>query len=196
MQAESAFDSGTLESRIRLSSIPRSDNADSSASGKDSMPEQTSTTPRTVRRLVPRQSATVAVYRGEQQVGYGILANVSEAGACIVTDSLMAPGTDLRLKLSFYEQPRLFETIARVVWSREASASDRGFDGLRIHGLRFTVTSTVERSRLVALLQKEDSFVTVFKPTVTEFDRLASSLSNELDALGEKIDKNVGRESV
>ena len=158
------------------------------------MPEQTST-PRTVRRLVPRQSATVAVYRGEQQVGYGILANVSEAGACIVTDSLVAPGTDLRLKLSFYQQPRLFETVARVVWSREALASERGFAGLRLHGLRFTVTSTVERSRLVAILQKEDSFVVVFKPTVTEFDRLANSLSNELDALGEKIDKNVGRES-
>ena len=158
------------------------------------MPEQVST-PRTVRRLLPRQSATVAVYRGDQQVGYGILANVSEAGACIVTDSLMAPGTDLRLKLSFYREARLFETIARVVWSREAAASDKGYDGLRLHGLRFTVTSTVERSRLVALLQKEDSFVTIFKPTVTEFDRLASSLSNELDALGEKIDKNVGRES-
>ncbi len=158
------------------------------------MPEQISA-PRTVRRLVPRQSATVAVYRGDQQVGYGILANVSEAGACVVTDTLMAPGTDLRLKLSFYQQPRLFETIARVVWSREASEAERGFEGLRLHGLRFTVTSTVERSRLVALLQKEDAFVTVFKPTVTEFDRLASSLSNELDALGEKMDKNVGRES-
>jgi len=158
------------------------------------MPEQTST-PRTVRRLMPRQSATVA-YRGEQQVvGYGILANVSEVGACIVTDSLMAPGTDLRLKFSFYREARLFETIARVVWSREASESDRGFAGLLLHGLRFTVTSTVERSRLVAILQKEDSFVTVFKPTVTEFDRLASSLSDELDALGEKIDKNVGGES-
>ncbi len=47
----------------------------------------------------------------------------------------------------------------------------------------------------MALLQKDDAFVTVFKPTVTEFDRLASSLSNELDALGEKMDKNVGRES-
>jgi len=157
------------------------------------MPEQIST-PRTVRRLVPRQSATVA-YRGEKQAGYGILTNVSEAGACIVTDSLMAPGTDLRLKLSFYQEARLFETIARVVWSREGAASDRGFVGLRLHGVRFTVTSTVERSRLSALLQKEDSFVTVFKPAVTEFDRLASSLSNELDALGEKIDKNVGRES-
>lgn len=158
------------------------------------MPEQIST-PRTVRRLVPRQSATVAVYHGEQQVGYGILANVSEAGACIVTDSLMAPGTDLRLKLSFYQQPRLVETVARVVWSRDATASDRGLTGLRLHGLRFTVTSTQERSRLVSILQKDDSFVTVFKPTVTEFDRLASSLSNELDALGQKMDKNLGRES-
>jgi hypothetical protein len=48
----------------------------------------------------------------------------------------------------------------------------------------------------MAILQKEDAFVTVFKPTVTEFDRMASSLSNELDALGEKIDKSLGRDSV
>jgi hypothetical protein len=108
----------------------------------------------------------------------------------------MAPGTDLRLKLSFYQQPRLFETVARVVWSREASPADSGYAGLRLHGLRFTVTSTVERSRLMTILQKEDAFVTVFKPSLTEFDRLASSLSSELDALGERIDKNLGRDSV
>ncbi|MGH9319399.1 MAG: PilZ domain-containing protein [Vicinamibacteria bacterium] len=149
-----------------------------------------------MRRLVPRQSATVAVYRADQQVGYGIVTNVSESGACIVTDATLAPGADLRLKLSFYQQPRLFETVARVVWSREATAADEGFAGLRLHGLRFTVTSTVERTRLVQILQKEDSFVTVFKPTVTEFDRLQRSLSNELDALGDKIDKSLGRNSV
>jgi hypothetical protein len=142
---------------------------------------------------VPRQSATVAVYRGEQQVGYGILANVSEVGACIVTDTLMTPGTDLRLKLSFYREARLFETVARVVWSDEAPPSDQSYAGLRLHGLRFTVTSTLERSRLLAILQKEEAFVTVFKPAVTEFDRLASSLSGELDALGEKMDKSLGR---
>jgi hypothetical protein len=37
--------------------------------------------------------------------------------------------------------------------------------------------------------------VTVFQPSVTEFDRLQSSLATELDALGNKIQKNVGRNS-
>ena len=71
-----------------------------------------------------------------------------------------------------------------------------GFAGLGLHGLRFMVTTTLERSRLLAILEKEDAFVTVFKPSVTEFDRMASSLSNELDALVEKIDKSLGRDSV
>lgn len=150
-------------------------------------------TPRTVRRLTPRQSATAAVYRGDQQVGYGIVTNVSESGACVVTDSRHAPGTDLRIKLSFYQQPRLFETVARVVWSREANESEAAFSGLQVHGLRFTVTPTVERCRLLSILQDKDAFVIVFQPSVTEFDRLQSALATELDALGNKIQKNVGR---
>jgi hypothetical protein len=167
----------------------------SSPIGKVFMSEHISSE-RTVRRLVPRQPATVAVYSGEEQIGYGIVRNLSEAGACIVTESHIEPGTDLRLRLSFYQEPRLFETIARVVWSRVAPSTERGFAGLSLHGLRFMVTTTLERSRLLAILEKEDAFVTVFKPSVTEFDRMASSLSNELDALVEKIDKSLGRDSV
>jgi hypothetical protein len=149
---------------------------------------------RTVRRLQPTHSATAAVYRDEYQIGYGIVTNVSEQGACIATDGLIAPGSDLTLKLSFYQQPRLFETVARVVWSREAYASETGFAGLRLHGVRFTVTSIAERSQLHEILERRGAFVTVFQPTVTEFDRLQSSLEGELDALGTKLGKNVGQE--
>ena len=151
-------------------------------------------TPRTIRRLAPKYAATAAVYCDEQQVGYGVVTNLSEAGACIVTDSRLAPGSDLRLKLSFYEQPRLFETIARVVWTEEAGSDRAGLAGLRLYGLRFTVTSTAERSHLLHILQRKDSFVTVFQPTVTEFDRMQTSLAGELDALGDKLGKNIGRE--
>jgi hypothetical protein len=151
-------------------------------------------TPRTIRRLAPRFAATAAVYQEDQQVGYGVLTNLSEAGACIVTDSRLAPGTDLRLKVSFYEQPRLFETIARVVWTQEARPDQAGLVGLRLYGLRFTVTSTAERSHLLSILQQKDSFVTVFQPTVTEFDRMQTSLAGDLDALGDKLGKSIGRE--
>jgi Tfp pilus assembly protein PilZ len=136
------------------------------------------------------------VYQGEEQVGYGVLTNVSEAGACIVTDGALELGSDLRVKLSFYDQPRLFETAARVVWSRQATTPEAGLAGLRLHGLRFTVTSTSERARLLQILQCRDAFTTLFEPTETEFNRLQSSLEGELDALGEKLDKSVGHESV
>jgi hypothetical protein len=150
--------------------------------------------PRTIRRLAPKYAATAAVYSGDEQVGYGVVTNLSEAGACIVTDSRLAPGSDLRLKVSFYEQPRLFETIARVVWTQEKASDGAGLAGLRLYGLRFTVTSTAERSHLLHVLQRKDSFVTVFQPTITEFDRMQTSLAGELDALGDKLGKNIGRE--
>jgi hypothetical protein len=150
--------------------------------------------PRTVRRLQPAQAATAAVYRDDQQVGYGIVTNVSEAGACIATDGSLAPGSDLTLKLSFYQHPRLFETVARVVWSRDAYASETGFAGLRLHGVRFTVTSSAERTQLHQILERTGAFVTVFQPTLTEFDRLQNSLEGELDALGSKLGKSVGQE--
>jgi hypothetical protein len=157
------------------------------------MNEQSSS-PRTVRRLQPTYSATAAVYQDDEQIGYGIVTNVSEAGACIATDRPLAPGSDLTLKLSFYQQPRLFETVARVVWSRQAFATETGFAGLRLHGVRFTVTSTAERSQLLHVLERRGAFITVFQPTVTEFDRLQSSLEGELDALGDKLGKSVGQE--
>lgn len=148
--------------------------------------------PRTARRLAPRYSTTAAVYRDDLQIGYGVVTNVSESGACIVTDAALAQGSDLKLKLSFYRVPRLFETAARVVWSRDAPEAESGFAGMQLHGVRFTVTSTVERTLLIQVLQNPESFVTLFEPSLTEFDRLQNSLSGELDALGDKIEKNVG----
>ena len=46
---------------------------------------------RTVRRLTPKQPATVSVYRDEQRLAYGTLPKPSVSGACIVTDSRLAP---------------------------------------------------------------------------------------------------------
>ncbi len=87
---------------------------------------------RTTGRKAPKHPATAAVlYRqspwdrqsrwDSQQLAYGVLTNVSVTGACIVIDSWLAPGSDVDLKLSFYQQPCLHEIAARVVWSQRAS---------------------------------------------------------------------------
>lgn len=152
--------------------------------------EQHIPTPRAVRRLAPTHSATAAVYRGELQFAYGVLTNVSTEGVCIVTDNVLPPGLDVRLELSFYDEPRLIETAARVVWNRRGRADDGGFEGLQLHGMRFTVTAQDDGARLGRILAT-DAFVAL-DDAPSEFDRLQRELANELDRLGSKLGRTVG----
>ena len=146
---------------------------------------------RAVRRLTPKQAATASVYRDEQQLAYGILTNVSATGACIVTDSRLAPGTDVNLLLSFYQQPQLIETGARVMWNRQGSGQEKGFEGLQLHGVRFTQTASYHRGRLLQVLDTS-AFETVYTPTATEFERLQNDLGGALEDLGTRISKTIG----
>lgn len=154
-------------------------------------------------RLAPRHSATAAVYAGREQLAYGVLTNVSQTGACIVTDSLFAAGADVNLKLSFYQQPELIETPARVVWNRVGADTEGHLQGLQLYGVRFTQTPEPEAHRLSQLLGTE-AFVTVYDPAAdasasapayaSEFERLQSALESDLDRLAERLTDSVGGE--
>lgn len=150
-------------------------------------------TPRTVRRLEPTQSATAAVYLGERQFAYGILANVSESGACIVTDNQLEPGADVQLKLSFYEQPKLIETQARVIWNRRGRTEDGGLAGLLLHGVKFMGVPAQQQTLLTELL-RGGGFRPTFVPQTKPYD-LQSALAGELEELGSKIDETTGGDS-
>jgi len=150
--------------------------------------------PRTIRRLEPRHAATAAVFWDSEQLAYGVVTNVSVTGACIVTDSPLNPGSDVDLKLSFYQQSSLYELGARVVWNRRGGAREEGFEGLQLHGVRFMLSSALQKSRLHTLLESED-FEDVFHPSASEFDVFQEALSSELAELGSKIHKLTGEES-
>ena len=92
---------------------------------------------RTIRRMAPKHAATAAVFMDSQPPVYGVLTNVSVTGACIVTDRCLARGSDVDLKLSFYQQPCIYKIAARVVWSRRVGAREKGFEGLPLHGVQF-----------------------------------------------------------
>jgi len=147
--------------------------------------------PRSIRRMAPKHAATAAVFKDSHQMAYGVVTNVSVAGACIVTDSRLAPGSDVELKLSFYQQPDLYEIGARVVWNRRGGAREKGFEGLQLHGVQFTLTSALQRSRLHQLLAGGE-FDDVYRPSATEFDVLQNALATELDELGVKIHETTG----
>jgi Tfp pilus assembly protein PilZ len=144
--------------------------------------------------MAPKNAATAAVFRESQQLAYGVVTNVSVTGACIVTDSALAPGSNVNLKLSFYQQPDLYEIGARVVWNRRGGAREKGFEGLQLHGVHFTLASAILKSRLHALLASEE-FVDIYRPSATEFDVLQNALSGELAELGSKINETTGNET-
>jgi Tfp pilus assembly protein PilZ len=86
-------------------------------------------------RVVPSEPVTVALENGEGPVAYGVVANISETGACVRTDIGFAPGEELLLRLDFARQKHAVTASGRVVWQRGKSGESEGGLG---HGLRWT----------------------------------------------------------
>jgi hypothetical protein len=108
--------------------------------------------PRARARIVPPSPITVAIDdESSLPVGYGVIANVSESGACVWTDGRLEPGAQLGLRVSFAQPAEVHEVAALVVWGEE---SEDGA-GLRMHryGLRWYDASSacVRRIRHLAL---------------------------------------------
>jgi hypothetical protein len=75
------------------------------------------TPPRRLARIVPPSPMTVAI---EDEAGlhlcYGVIANVSESGACVWTDGLLATSSRLLLRVSFGRLSEVHEIGGLVVW--------------------------------------------------------------------------------
>ena len=157
--------------------------------------EKSYDSPRAIRRAAPRQSATVAVFQGGQQLAYGVVTNLSTSGVCIVTDRALQSGADVDLKLSFFKEPDLYELTARVVWSTTGRSDETSLvDDVNLQGLQFTRLSALWKARLHQLLEGE-TFYSVYEPSATPFDALQSELSDELERLGSQIHRTTGGES-
>jgi hypothetical protein len=86
--------------------------------------------PRQRARIVPPDPITVAIDdESGIPLGYGVVADVSEAGACLWTDGRLDAGARLILRISFARPAEVHEVAARVVWGDEGE--DRA--GARIH---------------------------------------------------------------
>jgi hypothetical protein len=92
-------------------------------------------------RIVPRSPITVAVQEGGVPVAYGVVANISEAGACIWTDAGLLAGSPVNLRLSFPRESQPDDAEGVVVWGDPGS-------GTRRYGLRWTDPSGARQARL------------------------------------------------
>jgi hypothetical protein len=98
-------------------------------------------------RIVPTMPITVAFQDGGVPFAYGVVANISEGGACVWTDALLDPGASLSLRLSFPRGSQPMDAEGVVVWGEPREAA-RG----RRYGLRWADRASPRLERLRALV--------------------------------------------
>ena len=116
------------------------------------------TPPRARARIVPPSPITVAIDdENALPLGYGVIANVSESGACVWTDGALDPGAALSLRVSFAQPSEVHEVAASVVWGDEGE--DRAGHPMQRYGLRWqdASASCVLRLRHLALRASGES---------------------------------------
>jgi Tfp pilus assembly protein PilZ len=99
-------------------------------------------------RVVPKDPVTLAVEDRGQPIAYGVVANISERGACVLTDGSFEVGDALTFALSFPREQRPVQAPARVVWQKREDSR------LVRCGLRFELPTTQGAARLVTLIQR------------------------------------------
>jgi len=112
------------------------------------------TRPRQRQRIVAPRPITVGIDdENGLPLGYGVIANVSEAGACVWTNSHLEPAGRLVLRVRFGQPAAVQEVAARVVWTREDD-DPLGGAPMRRFGLQWQDFSSAYVPRLLHLVRE------------------------------------------
>jgi hypothetical protein len=135
---------------------------------------------------VPDNAVMVSIYVGMEQA-YGLLANISEAGACVVSGVNFEPGSKVLLRVGFDTEGEPFSSEARVIWSRDESESEQ--KATFVIGLKFDMISEEQQALLEEVLARPGfKPVVPGKPAMNEgLDAMMMELGDDLDELGAKI---------
>jgi hypothetical protein len=112
--------------------------------------------PRRRARIVPPSPMTVAIEdESGLPIGYGVIANVSETGACVWTDGIIAKASRLRLRVSFAHFSEVHEIGGVVVW--EGAENGAPGTAMRRFGVEWADASAscVARLRELALRESQ-----------------------------------------
>ncbi len=99
-------------------------------------------------RIIPRLPVFVEVVVTDNVVARGMLANVSEQGACVWIETGFDAGDALVLRLGFSGEQQPFQAAGHVVWSDVPGPKSK----LRRCGLRWAHTTGPQHDRLKALI--------------------------------------------
>ena len=103
-------------------------------------------------RIVPARPITVTVVEDSgSAVAYGVLANLSEGGACLWTNGFLRVGMHLRLQISFAHPAEMHEATGLVVWGHMCRATA---EETRMYGLEWQGTPAQSRGQLRELASR------------------------------------------
>lgn len=139
-------------------------------------------------RLVPADSVMVSIFLGAEQA-YGLIANISEYGACVVSGVHFPPGSRVLLRIGFQPERDPFATEADVIWSRDESEASH--NPTFVHGVKLCMLSAEQRSQLTSALSRPDFHAPVIPGKSAAdtggLDAMMVDLNDDLDELGRKI---------
>lgn len=97
-------------------------------------------------RVRPIKTITMAVAQGARPPWHGIVEDISEGGARVVSDAAPPAGQWVGVALSFPREPQVFEARARLVWL------SRGTGNLLSWGVQFSPVPELRRAQLLSLI--------------------------------------------
>ena len=121
---------------------------------------------RAARRYVALETVNALVLCGDVVVAQGVVSNISECGACVITNTVIEPGQSLQIRFSTSDKTELFQSRVKVVWSREGMDSHLEIIGGMV-GVAFVEVSWSLQNTITDLLEK-GSFLEVGAPDVQE----------------------------
>ncbi len=103
---------------------------------------------RATERFKPLKAITVAVECEDGlPAGFGVVADISEGGACVITDVGLYVGANVRLALSFPNHRTPISTPGKLCWIEQ----DPGSTNIR-YGMQFEPGPWTDTDRLKALI--------------------------------------------
>jgi hypothetical protein len=96
----------------------------------------------------------VALLEENLPIAYGVVRDISEAGACIMTNTSLIPGRTYQFRMSFFGG-EILEAIARVVW-RETGRTN-GAEPIGVpHGIEFVDINSGNLENLRRILMSRE----------------------------------------
>jgi Tfp pilus assembly protein PilZ len=99
-------------------------------------------------RVIPRNAITVVIENQGVPFAYGVVANISEAGACVWTNGRFQVGESIVMRLSFAREPQPFQAAGVVVWADAPPAKEADVR----YGLQFVLVPPPVKERLRGLI--------------------------------------------